>query len=91
MKNNKKETFDENNGLKELEKRYKNAEEILNDKDKLENFLERLEYKLKIVPVGGKVLSMIPVMISMLRSYFNKEYKDIPVGTLIAIISALIY
>ena len=83
--------FSEEDGQKELEKGYKKAEKILNDEDKLENFLNRLEYKLKKVPVGGNVLSIVPVMISMLRSYFKKEYKDIPIGTLIALVSALIY
>lgn len=75
----------------ELEKRYNKAEEILEDEDKLGRFLKRLESKLNKVPIGGNILSMVPVMISMLRSYFKKEYKDIPIGTLLALISALLY
>ena len=86
-----KKNFDENDGFRELGKGFGKAEEILEDEDKLEKFLDRLERKLKKVPVGGDVLSMLPVMISMLRSYFKKEYKDIPIGTMIALISALLY
>ena len=91
MKKKENIEFNEEDGKKELEKRYKKAEKILEDEDKLESFLERLEYKLKKVPVGGDILSMVPVMISMLRSYFKKEYNDIPIGTLLALISALLY
>ena len=71
-----KKNFDENDGFRELGKGFGKAEEILEDEDKLEKFLDRLERKLKKVPVGGDILSMLPVMISMLRSYFKKEYKD---------------
>ncbi len=87
----KEDKFTIKDGEKELKKGYKKAKDIINNEDKLENFLVRLEYKLNKVPVGGKYLSMIPVMISMLRCYFKKEYKDIPLGTLIALVSGLLY
>ncbi len=83
--------FTEEDGEKELKKGYKRAEKLLKDEDKMETFLYRLENKLNKVPIGGEILSMIPVMISMLRSYIKKEYKDIPIGTVIALISALLY
>ena len=83
--------FTEEDGQKELEKGYKRAKKLLKDEDKMETFLYRLENKLNKVPIGGEILSMIPVMISMLRSYIKKEYKDIPIGTVIALISALLY
>ena len=86
-----KKNFDENDGFRELGKGFGQAEKILEDEDKVEKFLDKLERKLKKVPVGGDILSMLPVMISMLRSYFKKEYKDIPIGTMIALISALLY
>lgn len=74
-----------------LESNYPEAEEIINDPDALENLLQRLEEKLKMVPLAGEALSNVPVLISMVRSYANKEYPDIPLGTIIAIVSALIY
>lgn len=30
-------------------------------------------------------------MVSLIRSYAKKEYTDVPIGTIIAILSALIY
>ena len=76
---------------KELEKGYEKAQVVLEDKDKLERLLQRTEKKLKIVPVAGSILAMVPTMVSLIRNYIKKEYKDIPVGTIIAVTSALIY
>lgn len=81
----------EEEAKKELEKGYENAKEILGDEDKVERFLQRLEKKLIVVPVAGKKLSEVPVMASLVRSYIKKEYTDIPIGTIIAIVSALAY
>ena len=69
----------------------KEAEQILNDPDKMELFLQRLESKLDEVPMVGEKLSMIPVMISLIKSYVKGEYRVCPVSTPIAIIAALIY
>lgn len=84
-------TFKNKDAKKELENGYGKAEKLLNDGQKMERFLQRLEKKLKIIPVGGETLSMIPTMVSLLRSYVKKEYNDVPIGSIIAIISALAY
>ena len=34
-------------------------------------------------------MAVVPVMASLLKNYAEKEYTDIPIGTIIAIISAL--
>jgi len=83
--------FNEEDAKEELEKGYSKAKTILEDKDKTERFLQRLENKLKMIPAAGNVLSMIPTLISLVRSYSKGEYKDIPLGTIVAIVSALIY
>lgn len=83
--------FDEQKALKELEKGYKEAEKLLENEDKFERFLQRLEKKLKIIPIAGDKLAVVPVMASLLKNYAEKEYTDIPIGTIIAIISALMY
>ncbi|WP_365728210.1 YkvA family protein [Ruminococcus sp.] len=57
----------------------------------MERFLQRLEKKLKSIPVLGEKLSYIPAMVSLLKSYIEKEYTDLPLGTIIAITSALLY
>lgn len=63
----------------------------MENEDKLERFLQRLEKKLKIIPIAGDKLAVVPVMASLLKNYAEKEYTDIPIGTIIAIISALMY
>ena len=74
-----------------LQSNYIASEEILHDEDKLERLFQRLEKKFKIVPVVGNTLAEIPMMASLIRNYVQKEYTDIPIGTIIAVISALIY
>ena len=76
---------------KELEKGYKKANKLIKDKNKTEDFLQRLEMKLKEIPKVGGTLSMIPILISLVRSYIKGEYKNVPLGTIIAILSALLY
>lgn len=75
----------------EILKRNEQARELLADEDKLEKFLIKLEKKLKVVPALGDTLAIIPTMISLVRSYSKKEYTEIPLGTIIAVVSALIY
>ena len=65
--------------------------EMLKDEDKMERFLQRLEKKLRVIPLAGNTLSDVPVMASLLRSFVKKEYTDIPIGTITAVVSALVY
>lgn len=81
----------ENEAKKELEKGKNEAKELLKDPERMELFLQKLEKKLKTVPKLGETLAIVPTMISLIRNYIKKEYVDIPLGTIIAIISALIY
>lgn len=74
-----------------LESGYTEAEAIIGDPDEMERFLQRLEEKLKLIPVAGDALSNVPVLISMVRSYATGEYPDLPIGTVIAAVSALLY
>ena len=83
--------FNEEESMYELEKGYKKAERLLHDEDKVERFLQRLEKKLKLIPFAGDMLSNVPILVSLVRNYIKKEYGDIPVGTIIAVLSALIY
>ncbi|SFK67228.1 Uncharacterized membrane protein YkvA, DUF1232 family [Lachnospiraceae bacterium KH1T2] len=76
---------------KEFEKKKKEAEEIINDADKMERFLQRLQKKIELVPLGGQYLSKIPVLASLVRMNFKKQYSDLPIGSLIAIVAALLY
>lgn len=76
---------------KELENGYDEAQKTLADSDKLERLLQRAEKKLKTIKFVGDILAAVPTFISLIRSYVKKEYTDIPIGTIIAIISAITY
>lgn len=76
---------------KELKKRYAIAEEIIKDKNKLDDFLERLERKIKEIPKIGEKLSHVIVMVSLVKHYATKEYTDFPMASLIAVVAALVY
>lgn len=93
MENNEiiETTFVEEKVEAALEKGKGEAVQLLQDQDKMERFLQKLEAKLKEIPNVGEMLSYIPTLVSMVRSYMKKEYIDLPVGTMVAIVSALIY
>ena len=74
-----------------LESGYAQSEALLNDKDELDNFLYRLEQKINDMPFVGKKFSMIPVMISLVKNYVQGKYTTVPYGTILAVLSALIY
>lgn len=74
-----------------LEQGFPKARKVLKNSKKLDKVLVRTEKKLNLLPVVGTSLAMIPSMISLVRSYTKKEYTEIPLGTIIAIISALLY
>ena len=57
----------------------------------MEKFLQKLEQKLKTVPVAGDALAYVPLMISLVRAYVKKEYTEAPIASIIAIVVALIY
>ena len=73
-----------------FEEKNEEAEELLKDPDKMEVFLQKLENKLKTIPIAGNSLAYVPMMISMVRMYMKKEYTDIPVASIISIVVALI-
>lgn len=81
----------EKNLQRSFEQSKKKAKKILNDKDKMDLFLERLEKKLSLIPIAGGMLSVIPVLISLVKAYIEKRYANVPIGTVIAIVGALLY
>ena len=74
-----------------FDKSKEKAKKILEDRDKMDRFLERLEKKLKHIPVVGGILSEIPVLIALVKAFLEKRYLEIPIGSVIAIVGALIY
>ena len=74
-----------------FDKSKEKAKKLLENRDKMEHFLERLEKKLKHIPVVGGILSEIPTLISLVKAFIEKKYLEIPIGSVIAIVGALIY
>lgn len=83
--------FDKDKAENFLNTSLQKAEEFIRDEDKLESLLEQLEKKLKTVPVAGGALSYIPALISLVRSFVKREYRKVPVATLLAIVATLLY
>ena len=83
--------MNEEQAEEELKKGYDKAKKLLEDTDKIEVFLQKIEKKLKVIPKVGETFAIVPTMISLIRNYVKKEYTEIPLGTIIAILSALIY
>jgi uncharacterized membrane protein YkvA (DUF1232 family) len=83
--------FNEQKATETLISGYEEAEKVLNDVDKLEELLQALEKKLKKIPAVGEKLSYVPVMVLLIRSYIKKEYTQVPLGSIIAAISSVLY
>lgn len=71
--------------------REKEAKECIEDEEKFEKLIQQLEKKLKKIPGIGKNISDLVCAISLVRSYIKGEYREIPVGSIVGIVSALIY
>ena len=78
-------------GARAYEESRKAAARLVEEPDQLERFLDKLEEKLKKVPKLGSFLANIPVLVSMVRAFLSREYTAAPVGTIIGIVTALVY
>jgi uncharacterized membrane protein YkvA (DUF1232 family) len=85
------EILDEDEVQRRFDQSKEKARKLLEDRDKLDRFLERLEKKLKHIPVVGGMLSEIPTLIALVKAFIEKRYLDIPIGSIIAIVGSLIY
>ena len=67
------------------------AEFITNDEDAFDKFLKSIEETLRKIPNVGSILSDIPLLVSLVKSYIGGEYKEIPYNSIIAIVATLLY
>ena len=67
------------------------AEEMLNDPDKVEKMLQDLEARMRTVPKVGDTLALFPLMISMIRAYVRKEYTEVSKKTIASMMGAGLY
>ena len=77
--------------LNALKDKFDEAMAFLDDTVKTESLLQKIEKKLENVPLVGEGLSVVPVMVSLVRSYVRKEYTDIPKNSVIAMVATFIY
>ena len=83
--------FTEEECAVELEKERIKAKDIINDKDKFDRFLKKLEAKLRKFPRVGEQLADLPVMISLVKDFVKGEYKVVPMKSILYIVMALLY
>lgn len=77
-----------------LHKNDKKASEIIEDGKKWSSFKCKFQSflkKAKNIPVLRNVIDDLVTMIDLVNAYVQKEYIQIPIGTVISIVAALIY
>lgn len=87
--------------MEELEKRLGIAEEILADDEKTSEFADDVEDRFNssikdknpifFIRRIKELKTYIPLFISLVKSYTKKEYREIPLATVVAVAAALIY
>lgn len=66
------------------------ASGIIDDKGKLSNIVKQAEEKIKKNPALDS-LKDVPMFVEVIKSYIKRDYKEIPAGTIITIVAAVIY
>ena len=67
------------------------ANELLDHPEQLQALLIQVTDKMKTVPVLGTVVSELPAMVSLVKSYVTKEYPDVSPKVIAAAVSGFIY
>ena len=62
----------EQQATEELNKKYDESVEILNDQDKMDDFLNKMEEKVKDIPLVGNKLSNVPVFIQLIKDFTSE-------------------
>ena len=70
---------------------YEQAEEILENPDKVEKLLKKMRRKLEKLPFCKDQLMALPKMALMVHSFIHKQYTKAPVASIISIIAAIAY
>ena len=67
------------------------AEEVVKNPSKVDEILIQLEDKLKAVPVIGKTLSDLPLMVSMIKAWIKKDYTVVSPKVIACLVGAILY
>ena len=86
---------------KQIDQNIDKAKEIISDENKFNKFVDEVEKKfnkdvnnreVKFISNTIKGLrSYVPLLISLVKSYVKKEYREVPIGTIVTIVAGLLY
>ena len=74
-----------------LDKGVEEAEEVIQNPSKVDEILLQLEEKLKEVPAIGSTLADLPLMISMVKAWIQKDYTEVSPKVIACLVGAVIY
>ena len=74
-----------------LESGIEEAQEIIKEPSKIDDLLKKLEDKLKEVPMAGDLLSQLPLMVAMVKSYITKDYEVVSPKVIALLVSSFLY
>ena len=67
------------------------AENILKDENKAEEFVRKINKKLMNIPFVGDYFADVPTLCLMVIDYAKGNYKEVPFATMVGIVVALVY
>lgn len=67
------------------------AENILKDANKAEEFVRKINKKMVNIPFIGVYFADVPTLCLMVIDYAKGNYKEIPLATMVGIVVALVY
>lgn len=78
-------------GVFENEKNKSEAEDILRDESKAEQFVRKINRKLQNIPLVGNYFADVPTLCLLIVDYVKGNYKEVPLATMVGIVVALLY
>lgn len=78
-------------GVFQSEKNKNEAESILHDESKAEQFVRKINRKLQNIPLVGDYFADVPTLCLLVVDYVKGKYKEVPFATMVGIVVALSY
>lgn len=72
-------------------KKEKEAENILEDESKAEQFVRKVNKKLQNIPLFGNYFADVPTLCLLVSDYVKGNYREIPFAAMVGIVVALLY
>lgn len=67
------------------------ASDLLQNPESVEKLVEKVQTKIKDVPILENTLNNATTMVSMVKSYINKEYTDVSPKVIATLVSSFLY